>query len=54
MERETATYTCPRCRRRNACLADELGDHGCGCGWNPDNDYGYPGLEEEDEEEAVN
>lgn len=35
MERETATYTCPQCRRQIRTLADEAGDHGCSCGWEP-------------------
>lgn len=38
MERETTTFTCPQCRRRSTALADEYGDHGCSCGWDPDND----------------
>lgn len=33
--RETATYTCPQCRRRIVVLADEYGDYGCACGWEP-------------------
>lgn len=37
MERhgESATYTCPKCRRKIRVLADEYGDHGCVCGWEP-------------------
>lgn len=35
VERETVTYTCPECRRRITVLADEYGDHGCACGWEP-------------------
>lgn len=35
MERETATFTCPKCRRQSRVLADEYGDHGCPCGWDP-------------------
>jgi|GEM_PF-3132313 len=35
MERETAAYTCPQCRRQLRTLADEYGDHGCICGWEP-------------------
>lgn len=38
MVRETTTYRCPQCRRRIAVLADEYGDHGCICGWEPGND----------------
>ncbi|CAM2953964.1 hypothetical protein PASE110613_09335 [Paenibacillus sediminis] len=40
MERETTTYTCPQCRRQSRVLADEYGDHGCPCGWEPDYDEG--------------
>lgn len=36
MERETATYRCPECRRQIRTLADEYGEHGCICGWEPD------------------
>jgi hypothetical protein len=36
MEREVATYTCPQCHRVNRCLADEYGDHGCICGYSPE------------------
>ncbi|MFD1270659.1 hypothetical protein ACFQ3Y_24930 [Paenibacillus motobuensis] len=35
MDRETATFTCPKCRRRHTVLADEYEDHGCVCGWEP-------------------
>lgn len=35
MERESATFTCPKCYRKNRTLADEAGDHGCSCGWGP-------------------
>ncbi|GGF88192.1 hypothetical protein [Paenibacillus abyssi] len=35
MNRETATYRCPQCRRQHRVLADEYGDHGCICGWEP-------------------
>ncbi|WP_178023054.1 hypothetical protein [uncultured Paenibacillus sp.] len=45
-KREIATYTCPRCRRRLTVLADEYGDHGCSCGWEP-----YADEDEEEEEE---
>lgn len=34
-EREIATQTCPKCGRRQNVLADEVGEHGCPCGWNP-------------------
>jgi hypothetical protein len=34
-DRESVTYTCPKCRRRIRTLADEAGDHGCQCGWMP-------------------
>ncbi|MEK4360860.1 hypothetical protein NYE48_28025 [Paenibacillus sp. FSL M7-1455] len=36
MTRETATYTCPQCRRQIRVLADEIGDHPCSCGWDPE------------------
>ncbi|MDR9852942.1 hypothetical protein RJP21_04925 [Paenibacillus sp. VCA1] len=36
MAHETATYTCPQCRRQICVLADEYGDHPCSCGWDPD------------------
>ena len=29
------TYRCPKCRRQIRTLADEAGDHGCPCGWEP-------------------
>lgn len=45
MERETATYTCPECQRRITVLADEYGDHGCICGWEPDED-----IEDDDDD----
>ena len=32
-----ATYTCPECGRKIRTLADEYGDHGCICGWEPSN-----------------
>ncbi|WP_337102371.1 hypothetical protein [Paenibacillus sp. YIM B09110] len=32
-DREIATYRCPQCRRQIRTLADEVGDHGCQCGW---------------------
>lgn len=43
-ERESASFTCPKCGTRNRVLADEVGDHPCyKCGWHPD---------DENEEEA--
>lgn len=48
MEREIATYTCPECRRRLTVLADEYGDHGCPCGWEP---YADEYDDEEEDEE---
>lgn len=48
--REYSTYRCPRCGRQIRVLADEYGDHPCICGWAPyDDDYGYPGLDDEEE-----
>jgi DNA-directed RNA polymerase subunit RPC12/RpoP len=38
MERETASYKCPNCRRTIIVLADEYADHPCSCGWDPDHD----------------
>lgn len=35
-----ATYRCPCCHRQIRTLDDEYGDHGCVCGWDPDNDEG--------------
>lgn len=46
-EAETATYTCPSCRRRIRVLADEYGDHGCPCGWNPDDNENEMESDEE-------
>lgn len=42
--RESSTYTCPSCRRQIRTLADEYGDYGCICGWQPQA-YGDSELE---------
>lgn len=39
MDRETTTYKCPQCRRQIRTLAEEHGEHGCSCGWEPESKY---------------
>lgn len=41
MTYEIATLTCPQCHRHIRVLADEYGDHGCACGWGPENERKY-------------
>ncbi|WP_280523066.1 hypothetical protein [Paenibacillus campinasensis] len=41
------TYQCPKCRCDIRTLDDEYGDHGCPCGWEPYEAYGWKVISKE-------
>ncbi|NHN31166.1 hypothetical protein [Paenibacillus agricola] len=38
MPADIITYQCPKCQRKIRVLADEVNDHGCICGWEPEDE----------------